>query len=110
MIPHLLRCQGFGVAYYSLTLSLSNGTPWTYGILDFYNVRVYSQWSCFLHYQKSCHVLPLSQMVHFEVEFTDSANVGIVFSLRFGRAIGTIIACYWHEYCLMSRARRGLRA
>jgi hypothetical protein len=40
MIPHLLRCQGFGVAYYSLTLSLSKGTPWTCGILDFCNVRV----------------------------------------------------------------------
>ena len=25
IIPHLLRCQGFGVAHYSLTLSLSKG-------------------------------------------------------------------------------------
>jgi len=34
MILYLLRCQGFGVAYYSLT----PWTPWIYSALGFCNV------------------------------------------------------------------------
>jgi hypothetical protein len=37
MILHLLRCQGFGVAY----LQPHPWTPWIYSTLGFCNVRVY---------------------------------------------------------------------
>jgi len=34
-------------------------------------------WSCFSEYQKSCHVLLLAQVVHFEVDSTTSLPVSV---------------------------------